>query len=80
MRRVCTALPHAPSFPMDFAGRYRAELGDLTLNSRPLIGTLTTLAGEAAGVAAPDVAAAVLDRVETVSESEGEARGGGAPI
>lgn len=54
----------------DFAARYAAELADLTLNSRPLIGTLTTLAGEVAAVAAPQVAGAVLDRAETVSGRE----------
>ena len=54
----------------DFASRYAAELADLTLNSRPAIATLTTLAGEAAGVAAPAVADAVLTRVETVRVGE----------
>jgi hypothetical protein len=49
-----------------FTARFGRELRGLTLNSRPLIASLTMLAADGAGVAAVGVVDAVGRHVKTV--------------
>jgi hypothetical protein len=49
-----------------FTARFARELRALTLNSSPLIGSLTMLAADGAGVAAGGVVDAVGRHVKTV--------------
>ena len=50
----------------DGIDQYRQELRTLTFNSKPIINTLTMIAGESLDIA-PLIAEAIADRIVTVS-------------
>ena len=55
-----------------FTARFARELRALTLNSRPVITSLTMLAADGAGVAGAGVVDAVGRHLRTVREETGE--------